>query len=238
LKEAIKGANQDVIAALIKDLQISLLRECPKIFFPLSCWPLNIANSGEIMAALEKPLLCGPRNECWIVFEYGGDDRNPSSESAVAFAENQAARMKIVQALGGNEAVQKIAEIAYPILVQPEYLADIRSGKLEGRMSAPATGYMNELEGIAFPNDVSIVQTEDPAGRKALVLKIVRRDSPENLVIETIFQRRRETCIFDRDRDGICWISKKLAPDQAVDSISTNLDQLMRGVHPEYILKV
>ena len=83
-----------------------------------------------------------------------------------------------------------------------------------------------------------MAQTEDPAGRKAIVLQLVDKIS-KNRVVEVIFQRRRETSIFDRDQDGIRWISKVLSPayESGVDKIAEELEKVVKGTHPKYALK-
>ncbi len=188
------------------------------------------------------PLLTGPTQACWITHEFGGDDTPNQTEK---YEGNQEARMKIVQALGGGEAVGAIPRIAYPILVEPNYLEKVcrrvsSDPKAPAeRIMLPATGHMNELEKVQFPPNTSILQTEDPAGRKAVVVWLVDKRTGQ-LRVEVIFQRYRETCIMPPCvQDGRTWLSKVLVPngDGNVEPVAAALAQVIQGVHPRWALR-
>lgn len=176
----------------------------------------------------------------WLINEFGGDDVAKYAEDHPEYHEqNIAARIAIIDALGGKGAVKKIPHVAYPILCGKDYLQKLHSGEVHMDIDLPCTAFMAELEEIPFPPGASIVQTEDPLGRIAFVLRLVDRRKPNVVLIERIFQRCRETSIIPswRTQDGSCWISKILSPNGNAAEIAVHLRQVALGIHPKFKLK-
>lgn len=176
----------------------------------------------------------------WLSNEFGSDDVAKYAEDHPEYhQQNIAARTAIVNSLGGKEALKKIPHVAYPVLCGKEYLQKLRSGEVQMDVDLPCTAFMAELEGIRFPQGASIIQTQDPVGRMAFVVRLVEKRRPDLVLIERIFQRCRETCIIPnlRKQDGSCWISKILVPNGNASEIAEELRQVALGIHPRYTLK-
>jgi hypothetical protein len=196
------------------------------------------------------------------------EDEQPIRDSLLA--KNVEAREQIVAALGGPEVVKRIVNVAYPILCTSEYLESLkvtirrkhldyaayknyRDMDVTTHLDLPMTVRMDELAEIEFPKGTAMIQTEDPAGRKAVAIKIVDRKDPQIKRVEVISQRRRETSLlfalewdFVRDDkmapiywgDGKSWQSKYLAPKigTPVRDIAEQLTQLRLGTHPKWMI--
>ncbi|MBX7066588.1 MAG: hypothetical protein K1X28_05105 [Parachlamydiales bacterium] len=195
---------------------------------------------GSFITFPSASLLSEGNHEYWLKDVYGGDDTVLYEDSHPEYyKENIAARRLIVDALGGDDAVKKIPHAAYPILCSNQYLRRLRCFEETEKVDFPSTIHMSELELIQFPEGTSILQTEDPAGRKALVLRLVDKMNPHRVSVERIFQRFRETCILPgfRGKDGSRWVSKFLSSNGNAAQIAEELRQVVRGTHSRYKLK-
>lgn len=94
---------------------------------------------------------------------------------------NEAKRLQLVEALGGKEFCKNIPVITV------EHIYDYMHFN------------MNEI-----PEDQTIVQYEDKAGRKGIIFK-VRNKTSNNISIMWIGQRYRETCISPYNEGGGLW---------------------------------
>ena len=97
---------------------------------------------------------------------------------------NRQAREKIVNALGGAEVCRRIPSITMNAAQFPDYL---------------------RLDDDSFQGGQWVVQGEDPAGRKFIVMRL--NDRQGNLCIATAHQRYRETSINGSGiyQDGSNW---------------------------------
>lgn len=141
---------------------------------------------------------------------YGGDDE---AKYHKGLAVNQQAREKIVEALGGKEACE-----GYPIV-------NIGHERMKPYLS---------LRNQDFPIGHAIIQGEDPAGRKYVGLRLKHRGRGYCL-IETVFQRYRETSIRKGYEDGKTWRTRELAkfePEKTIEVVAS----VFKGTHREYIL--
>lgn len=152
-------------------------------------------------------------------FEFGGDDTKDPAIPPELMAQNADARQKIVEALGGDEACRSIPIVECPKLFP--YLDCFRA-------------YDH------FPKGHAIVQGEDQAGRKFVLLRLIDKKTDE-VFIERIFQRRRETCIApsNRGQDGSAWVNETNDFRPAVwgaDKIADSIKEILANTHPKYRL--
>ena len=151
-------------------------------------------------------------------YEYGGDDTKNPGITAELIAENAEARMKIIEALGGKEACKKIPLVECP------------------KLSAYLDCFGNDFQ---FPKGYAIVQGEDQAGRKFVLMRLENK-MDQTIFILKIFQRRRETCIVpdSRTQDGHGWVMPNRMGSYiwGVEEIVPVIEEIMKGTHPTYSL--
>lgn len=151
-------------------------------------------------------------------FEYGGDDTRTPGIDPVFFEENVKARIAIIDALGGKEVCEKIPVVECPQL----------SGYLDC--------FTNDYD---FPQGHAIVQGEDQAGRKFVLIRTENKKDP-TIRVHRIFQRRRETCILphNRSQDGSGWTFP--LPNgsyiRGADNIAKVIAEIRQGTHADYSL--
>ena len=150
--------------------------------------------------------------------EFGGDDTNNPTSTPQLIAENEQARLMIIEALGGVEACKKIPIVECPRL--SSYL-----------------DCFSQYE--AFPIGHAIVQGEDQAGRKFVLIRLQDKND-KTIVVQRIFQRRRETCMIPthRDQDGACWISKRWGKGDiwGADDNAQMIKEILSGTSDYYTL--
>lgn len=117
---------------------------------------------------------------------------------------NRAAREAIVHALGGEEVCRGFRTVALN--------------------ASDFTGYI-KLSDTHFNSGESIIQAEDPAGRKLVALRLTHRASGA-VYIATVHQRMRETCIHHMFRDGSRW-TVNFSPDL----VAPEIDHPARFIH-------
>lgn len=166
------------------------------------------------------PLLSSPQHQHIFTDElqahrFGRDD-SAVKEKAGFLKSNTDERARIVKALGGDEAVRKIPTIVFP----------------EGR----ATRQLILLQYDQYIPSGSISQTEDDAGRKAVLIKLYDNVWKMDLV-EVVYQCYRETDA--RACWKSCYLGKnEIGPEeQRLDEIVSNLEQVMTGKHIRYSLR-
>lgn len=116
---------------------------------------------------------------------------------------NRQAREKIIAALGGEAICAAIPVVQ----IQPSDFTD----------------YL-KLGDQYFSRGQSVVQGEDPAGRKFVLLRMADRTG--RIVTATIHQRYRETCISRHGEGGGLWVSNLPAGYFSIDFIELGVDNV------------
>lgn len=171
----------------------------------------------EVISLDKTLLLLTTQPLKFSVFDFGGDDTKKPGITAELIAENAEARMKIVEALGGQEACKKIPLVECPKL----------------------SSYLDCFNGFQFPEGYAIVQGEDQAGRKFVLMRLEDKVD-KTIFVQKIFQRRRETCIVpdSRTQDGCGWVMPTRMGSYVwgADEIAPIIEEIMKGTHPTYTL--
>lgn len=139
-------------------------------------------------------------------------------------AQNAQARMKIIEALGGEKACKRI-----PIVECPE-----------------ESDYFDcFIDYSHFPKGHAIVQGEDQAGRKFVLLRLEDK-TDKTIFIHRIFQRRVETDITPLKREpdgslkntnGSSWVAVRFPQFiWEADKIADMIKHVLNGNHKSYIL--
>ena len=131
---------------------------------------------------------------------------------------NKQAREKIIAALGGGAACSAIPVVNF----NPGHLSD----------------YL-KLGDAYFSRGQSIVQGEDAAGRKFVLLRLT--DHTGGLAIATIHQRYRETCISGLSGGGSLWTSnlswdRSFPVDVGTDNAVEFIQKVRTRQHPGFTL--
>ena len=174
----------------------------------------------SLLTRTAKPVTCDP-------YDFGGDDTQSPGITPEHIAENARARMLMVEALGGEDACKLIPIVECPKLSK----------------------YFECFKDYAqFPKGHAIVQGEDEAGRKFVLLRLQNKFS-KKIDTQIIFQRRRETCIMPhyngqfRDQDGSGWFSPNFAQPYIKGgsfiygaAIANMIKEIRSGTHPYFTL--
>ncbi len=124
---------------------------------------------------------------------------------------NEEARIKIVEALGGEELCKTIP------VIYPKTLSDYHYFTLKDT-----------------PEGSLMAQYEDAAGRKGVLIKVIKKDNDQLCVI-WLCQRYRETCCFRAG--GRLWMILGIyGTCHGVDECIKFLNQLNNCTHPVYKL--
>ncbi|MBS0625247.1 MAG: hypothetical protein JSS32_04285 [Verrucomicrobia bacterium] len=185
------------------------------------------------------------------IHEFGGDDRALYPNHPEYMDGNTAARMKIVEGLGGEVAVRAIPIVGYPeVGMSPVVYWDKQGVEIDtGKRIPRPDSYMKELNTLKFPEGSAVVQLEDPHGRKAVCVRVQDRTTQEVQIVR-IFQRYRETStvVLKGPNDeqwvipnGRTWVCSgngmdSAAPGTGTEEISKELGLLMNDQHQRLVL--
>lgn len=182
-----------------------------------------MSSSLSLLVPTEKPVSYNTQ-------DYGGNDITCEGVTLKHIEKNIKARLRVIHALGGEFFVKSIPVVdTLQIMPVPE-------------------SFMESAKSFDFPKGCALVQGEDATGRKFVIIRLLEKNT-QQIVIDVILQRYRETCITAhwghkgvKFYDGSLWIAHHLGKELdesyacKLDLITADIEKVMRGRHPQYTL--